>query len=187
MRLPFRAAVALATLALAAATPAHADPPNDATYLGGCVLAAVNEEHQVVTAPNRYEGVLAGAITAASPTLGHNLVEVTGFRCEVRVNGTVVEQTQPGTLTVGFAAVADAVSFTAFDSDVVQVCTFVSTLDAHLQTRTFSGCNSVIRSTVPPQEVIDPIYDACILATTNPFLCQVIENTQGRVIVGFSG
>lgn len=187
MRLPIRPAVALAALALTVAAPAQAGPPNDATYLGGCVLAAANEEHQVVTQPNRYQGVLAGSVVAASPTLGHNPVEVTSLRCEVRVNNTVVAQTQPGTLTVGFGAVADQVTFTAFDADFVQVCSFVTTRDAHLQTRSFSSCNGAVRQLTPPDEVIDPIYDACILATANPILCQLVENTQGRLIVGFVG
>ena len=176
---------AVAVLALAAAAPAHGWPPNDGTYRGRCVLVAANEGHQVATSPNWYTGWLSGAVTAYAPTLGHNPVDVTSLSCEVRVNGVPAASIPPASGT-GAATTNGPVVFFALDTDSVQVCALVDTLDAHGHPRSFADCGPVRRALLPPQPVVDSLYDACMAATADPSICALITNSRARLIFGTS-
>lgn len=184
MRAALRPA-AVALLALAAAAPAHGWPPNDGTYRGRCVLVAANEGHQVVTSPNHYAGWLSGAVTAHAPTLGHNPVDVTNLSCEVRVNGVPVASVPPGS-GLGAATTQGPVAFVATDTDSVQVCALVDTLDAHGGLRSFADCGPTRRVPVPTQPVVDSLYAACMAATNDPSICAIVTNSRVRLIFGTS-
>lgn len=177
---------AVAVLALAAAAPAQGWPPNDGTYRGRCVLVAANEGHQVVTSPNYwYTGWLSGAVTAYAPTLGHNPVDVVNLSCEVRVNGVFAASVPPGS-GIGAATTQGPVTFFALDTDSVQICALVDTLDAHGHPRSFADCGPVRRAPLPPQPVVDSLHAACMDATGDPSICALITNSRVRLIFGTS-
>lgn len=172
-----RLAVAVAAAALSLPTGATAGPPNDATYSGTCLLAAVAETSQLVQDPKQYNGVLGGVFAGYSPTLGHNAVDVT-FICRLYVDSALVESiTQNGSVV---AAGARVVSYLAHQTSSVVVCTDVALLDAHGQPQSFSlGCGGVTAAEVAPEEVPDLLQPVCDL--TLAFPCDALRATKARV------
>ena len=169
------ATVVAALTAAVPAAPAHAWPPDDGTYDGGCFLAAVSDTTQVLLPPTRWRGVLGAGVVAWSPTLAHNPVHAY-VTCDVRVNGVLADTTTARSGPV--VAHADTVLFDAGQTDLVEVCEDVTTWDAHGQIKRSYVCDAVSDTVAPPQEVVDAVCPAAGAA-----VCAVADATRVRWLI----
>lgn len=144
-------AIVIAGMTLVALLPAPARAGNDPMLFGTtCGLVAV--EQADVTGQS-YEGVMGAAVAAVD---GYGLPgnPIPGsLTCRLFVGPHEIK-TMSSVLTAGVAAVADRVSFQAFDAQYYQVCTEIVAVGAG-NTKIRSLCREVTRTTVPPDEVCD--------------------------------
>lgn len=100
-----------------------------------------------------YSGGAYGYV--ASPTPG----EAVEVQCVIEVNGTPVSSTPTGTGT-NFATTAGPISFTAADTDTVEICTRWKVGDEQEN----YVCVGSTNTQIPPQEILDAL-DAVFEAT----------------------
>ena len=128
--------VRLVVAAVAAALlvqPAAADPPaDDSRIYGGCSMHSVDDgEPDLLTPPDTYVGTVSARVVAYAVSSRHLPVTVTAVRCDLIVDGAVVE-TFHGTGAGPVGVVAPQVVQRAVPEDVVWgVCAVVTTRDAH--------------------------------------------------------
>ncbi len=105
----------------------------------GCHLHAAAEPN---TTGQNSEGVVTGRATVAA-------AETVSIRCYIVVNGAVVASTPTGSGT-GTATTAGRVGYNAAETDVVELCSEVTTSHG-----TDHACNAVTTAQAPPQVIID--------------------------------
>lgn len=179
-----RALLAALVLALAPAVPAGA---SHATAMDGqvlwtgdgwggyCRLHAVAEE-TTTGGQDTYTGSAAGVGWELQP------VGNVDVHCIVKVNGSVVQDVSDGQ-TTGVDTAAGQVTFTASDTDTVELC--VGLGGGHGG----SVCASVTRRPVPSQAVEDVVFGLTHVADS--ILCPVLRSLSpgvpGLVDVTFEG
>jgi len=124
---------------------------------GDCDFTAVQQEE---TTGQTYQGGAAGYGTNST---GGNVT----VHCEVRVNDEVVSTTPPGS-GQGAATTAGTVSFTASDTDEVELCAVVTD-----GTETVKNCDDTTHSEFPPPGTWEQV-DALLWSVWNvvdPVVC----------------
>ena len=139
-----RKLVALAVLGVALSAPGAFATAAHATV--DCRL--LNFAEPTTTGQDVFEGAATGYIIG-------NPLEAVSVRCVVRVNGTVRAATATGAGT-GMAVVADRMTYSATETDVVQLCAQYTTSHGSGET-----CFGTINIQMPPQEVVDA-FDAVV-------------------------
>ncbi|HVF03362.1 MAG TPA: hypothetical protein VNA20_00840 [Frankiaceae bacterium] len=126
--------VAAALVAAALAVPAHADPPNDTQFTGGCRFRAVGvSAPQPPEWPDTYVAIVSAAVVAMSPTPEHNPATLTALRCLLLVNGTTVFSASGTTAGPVGVVPPTPLTVTVADTDVVEFCTEATAVDTHGQ------------------------------------------------------
>ena len=129
------------------------------SWVGECRLHAVQQESAT---GQPYEGMLVGAAVAYYPST--NQPAPVDVRCLVRVNGTPVSDVDD-MAGIGADTAAGRTTFSAGDTDVVQVCIGLGL--------GLNGpeCGDTTRTPAPPQEVQD-LADGVL----DPFVCPVTRS-----------
>jgi hypothetical protein len=142
---------------------------------GGCFLAAAVDP---TGTPNFYQGVIA----AATVTTNAASVPVNGeVKCFVEVN---FQQVNPplDRSSLGAQAGAELRTFTASDSDIVELCE-----DAWINGIALSEvCQPVTQVTAPSQAIYD-LIDTLSVTTIDPLVCPILQNLYYMGITGVSG
>ena len=159
-------AILAAGITLIALVPAPARAGSEPLLVGTtCGLVAI--EQADVTGQS-YEGVMEAAVAAVDGyDVAGNPIPLS-LTCRLFVGPHEIK-TISSVLTPGVAAVADRVSFQAFDAQYYEVCTEIVAVGAG-GTNSRSLCRAVTRTTVPPDEVCDLILVCGSLVRTAPVL-----------------
>ena len=188
-------AVTVGMLAATAPISAHAD---GATYIGGCGFATLND-----TTPGGQLGgqdVWNGAVRLAvvPATAGAPNGSAVTASCELKVNG-VSQGTVLGPVSgVGAVAAGGQIQFTAAITDIVSMCTHVTSVNG-----TEVVCVDATTTQIVPQPVIDAINAVIDLLNDNvfsqidPTICPVLAalapgagpviiNSEGDIWIGSS-
>jgi hypothetical protein len=154
-------AVALTAAALALNAPAaHADAPVRTCRF---VAAATGSD---------FTGVAFGYIA-------HSDGNTVSISCHIRVNGTPIGSTvTPTTTAPGSAATAGPVTFTAGDTDTVEICTVFSSSHGAA-----TECFGTISAGIPPQEIIDVLCQVTRIVSPINILNVVVIETDGDVLL----
>lgn len=124
----------------------------------------LNARQDDVTGQGVFTGMAVGYAIAADGSVGT-------IRCDVRINGVVSDSTPTGT-GQGVFATAGEITYTATETDVVEMCAYIEWGDGH----TFYGCSETILITVFPQEAADALQGAVDTANAQAG-CVTVVNT----------
>jgi hypothetical protein len=158
-------ATVVGVLALAAPLPAHAD---GAGYRGTCRISAVNDTTGALGGPNVWTGPVSVLVVANAPG---DSIRAT---CSIKVNsvnqGVVLDTGN----NIGVAADAGRATYTAAVTDVVEICTNVTTGTLGYE----SSCVDLISTPVCPEQVcgdggvLDQV--AAVARSVDPTLCALL-------------